>query len=120
MVIKGIVVTGFGEGRQSGYPTANLRLDNSSDKAEAGIYAGWVVVNNQKKAGILIVGVYGDKIDNLRHEVYIIDWSEDVYGAVLEFHLVKKIRDIFKPANQAALIEQIKIDVEQAEKILAS
>jgi len=118
MLIKGIVVAGFGEGKQIGYPTANLNLAKKSDKAEVGVYVGWVKINNLIKPGILIVGVYEDKKDLSRHEVYIIDWSEAVYGNDIEFEPVKKIRDIIKMANRQALIKQIELDIIQAKEIL--
>lgn len=118
MLIKGEIVAGFGEGRLTGYPTANLKLNSDSDKSEPGIFAGWVKLDQQKLPGILIVGVYQDTSDIWRHEVYILDWSQDIYGKSLEFESIKKIRPVVKMPEANSLINQIKQDIESAKEIL--
>lgn len=118
MLIKGEVIAGFGEGRLIGYPTANLNLDKDSARAEPGIYAGWVNINKQIKPGILIVGVYEDAKDVWRHEVYILEWSQDIYGHKLEFEIVDKIREVIKMPDQSALLERINQDIKIAKNKL--
>ena len=109
--IKGLVQKNLGRGTKLGYPTANLKLDIDIPD---GIYAATVFLNGVKKPSLAFVGAaetFGDKDKKL--EVYILDFSGDLYGQEIVVDLTHKFRDNIKFNSERELIEQMKED-EQA------
>lgn len=116
--ISGVVVSGKGEGRKSGYPTANLRVIDGS-RPPAGVYACWVQLENgQKVSGILISGVWLEANGDLGEEVYLLDFNGDLYGQKLSLKIIDKIREVVKIFNAADLVKLIESDIELTRKIL--
>lgn len=116
--LRGEVVQGAQLGRELGYPTANIRLEMDKLALE-GVFA--VTVNLQRPdnwdhsiQGVASVG-YKPSIEGdheLAVEVYLFDFSDDIYGATLEINFLKKVRDQEKYASLAQLKEQIRHDVQ--------
>lgn len=92
--LKGEVISGRKIGRTIGFPTANLKYDENFILPGIGVYYTNVNVNNNIYKGITSVGnnptVEGK---SLTVETYILDFSGDIYGEIIEVSFIKKIRD---------------------------
>ena len=117
--VTGDVIHGAKLGRTLGYPTANLALDPSC-RLRYGIYGVRVVVD-----GVLHKGVasYGKRptVDNGPPllEIYILDFSGDLYGKAIEVRFAGWIRPELKFDGLDALVHQIEDDVVQARALLS-
>ena len=119
---KGKVVKGDGRGKDLGFPTANLVVENEDKLVPAkGIYASECIVDGEKYYGLLSLGsrptfhTDGDIIP----EFYVFDFNKDIYGKVLEVNLVEKIRDEEKFNSVEELISRMKMDEETGKEILS-
>jgi riboflavin kinase/FMN adenylyltransferase len=100
--VTGTVVKGKQLGRTIGYPTANIFVDNA-DKLipKIGVYAVKVVLKEMTYKGMLNVGINPttDSDNNIKIEVNIFDFDQDIYGETLKVEFVKRIRNEEKFAN---------------------
>ena len=93
----GKVVAGSQLGRQLGFPTANLVVDDARKLLPArGVYAVRVrLTDGRVLGGMLNVGtrptVASDESE-LTLEVHLFDFSGDLYGSMLSVHLVAHLR----------------------------
>ncbi|MEK7497109.1 MAG: riboflavin kinase [Patescibacteria group bacterium] len=117
-LIVGRVIRGKGEGRQIGYPTANLQLTESSFRAPTGIYAVWVFLGDIKYAGVLVSGVEQEASDEPRQEVYLLDFSDDLYEQSLQVEIVQKLRDVIRTTNLEDIKKQIEQDIKATRLLL--
>jgi len=117
--ISGKVVQGNKIGRSIGFPTANIKIDNQWKILPAdGVYAVKVYLNKDQYYAMLNVGKRPTISDNRTTiEVYIFDFSADIYGADIKVEFVKRIRDekIFNDLN--TLKSQLKIDAINCKQI---
>jgi riboflavin kinase / FMN adenylyltransferase len=114
--IRGIVVKGEGRGRGLGFPTANLRVANG-DKLipPQGIYAVRAVMRSGTYAGALHLGPRPTfKGSPPAIELHVLDFEADVYGEEVRVDFVSYLREILPFASVAALVDQMKEDVEAA------
>ncbi len=116
--VTGEVVHGQKLGRELGYPTANLALDPSC-RLRYGIYAVSVSVDGVSHKGVASFGKR-PTVDNGPPllEIYILDFSGDLYGKILEVTFIDWIRPEEKFASLEALVTQIEDDVQKARAIL--
>jgi len=121
--IEGEVVHGDKRGRDFGWPTANMRLENLH-LPRLGVYAVLVDVltgpNRMSCQGVASLGVrpmFGRNAPNL--EVHLFDFSGDLYGEHLSVALVDFLRDEARFDSVDALIAQIASDAEDARRLLA-
>lgn len=116
--VCGKIVHGAGRGRRLGFPTANI--DFRSDLIPLpGVYAVMVGLGGSRYMGLTNVGfnpTFGEK--TLRVEVYILDFSEDIYGEEISLYFIDRIRDERKFASAEDLVAQMKRDVKRGRKIL--
>lgn len=120
--ILGTVVKGTKFARLLGYPTANLNPHHEV-VPPVGVYAVKVIFKRKVYDGVMNIGVrptfynYGhDKEPEI--EVHIFNFHERIYGRDLEVIFVRKIRSERKFNTIDSLIEQIKKDSDEAEKLL--
>lgn len=118
--INGKVIHGDKMGRQLGFPTANISLHDSRKLIPAqGVYAVNVTVAGQEWKGALNIGTRPTfNGSELRIEVFILDFSEEIYGAEIHVSFIEYIRSDKKFDSVDALIVQIKDDVAKARVIL--
>ena len=109
--IRGVVVHGDARGRTIGYPTANLSLLDRVFLPADGVYVVDLIFKGKKYRGMASVGknVTFDG-QELRLEVNIFDFSQDIYGHTLEISWLSKIRDMVKFDGIDALCAQLKQD----------
>lgn len=121
--IEGEVVHGNKRGRQFGWPTANMQMDDLH-LPRLGVYAVVVdVLTGPDKLscqGVASLGVrpmFGRNAPNL--EVHLFDFDGDLYGQHLSVGLVEFLRDEAKFDSVQVLIDQIAADADQARAVLA-
>lgn len=119
--ISGEVVHGNKLGRTIGFPTANLKVDYAPKLIpKNGVYAVEVMVKNQLYKGVMNIGnkptVQGTKA--LFLEVFIFNFSEEIYGEHLVIRFFHRLRDEQKFDGIEALKTQLKKDEELARKLL--
>ncbi|NMA67844.1 MAG: bifunctional riboflavin kinase/FAD synthetase [Desulfitobacterium sp.] len=118
--IVGKVVKGEQRGRQLGYPTANLQIQEGLLIPKRGVYAVWAWIDNQKVPGMMNIGMKPTfhKEYMLTVEVHFFDFHGDLYGKELTIYLEEKIRDECKFASKEELIKQLGLDAKKARDLL--
>lgn len=119
--LRGVVVRGDGRGRQLGFPTANLKVAGA-DKLipPPGIYAVRGVLRTGTFAGALHLGPRPTfKGSPPTIELHLLDYEGDVYGEEIRVDFVEYLREVRPFGSAAALVEQMREDVEAARAVLA-
>jgi riboflavin kinase/FMN adenylyltransferase len=122
--IEGRVEHGAALGRKLGFPTANLGLGEYLQPA-LGIYAVKAGIDEGRatrwRDGVASLG-YRPTVggDRLQLEVYLFDFSGDLYGRHLRVALVDYLRPEVKFADLQALTQQIGADADEARALLAA
>lgn len=118
--VEGEVVRGFARGRELGFPTANVALGDYV-RPRLGVYAARVnlaaAVALPAVASIGVNPTVGALPAPLL-EVYILDFSADIYGAVVEVELIGFLREEAKFESLDALKAQMGVDVARAREVL--
>jgi riboflavin kinase/FMN adenylyltransferase len=116
---SGEVVHGEKRGRDLGFPTANVRLD-ASCTLKHGIYAVRVAVDGRLVDGVASFG-RRPTFDNGAPllEVFLFDFSGDLYGKTIDVAFIGWIRGEEKFASIEALKHAMDRDVIQAKDALA-
>jgi riboflavin kinase / FMN adenylyltransferase len=113
------VVHGDKRGRELGYPTANLRLDPACGLAH-GIYAVRVGIGERRYDGVASFGrrpMFDQGTVLL--EVFLFDFSGDLYGEVIDVAFIDWIRPELKLDSVEALVRQMDEDSRLARAALA-
>ncbi len=119
--VEGIVVHGDHRGRELGFPTANMDVWSEQVLPANGIYACWALLGNERFMAVTSLGIrpqFGG--DTVFVEPYLLDFNRDIYGQKLSLDFVKWLRDEAKFSSIDALVEQIRLDVEQGRTILSA
>lgn len=120
--LSGKVVHGHKLGRELGFPTANIAIENRYKLVPAnGIYAVRVEFKGGLLQGMLNIGyrpTVSDIISDTTIEVNLFDFDQEIYGEELTIHFVKRIRDEKKFDGKDALIEEMKKDKNKVALIL--
>lgn len=111
MRLEGIVIEGWKEGREIGFPTANILI---KDNIVPGIWSGFVEVSGKKYKSAIYIG---EKQKNIL-EAHIVDFSGDIYGEKIIVDLVEKIRDDIDIEDFEELKETIEKDVKNIKEKL--
>lgn len=120
--LSGCVVHGEQIGRQLGFPTANLALDDACKLIpERGVYAVSVSIEGDSS-------VYGGMMNIGRRptfeghhttlEVHLLQYSGDLYGKRLTVRFIARLREERPFPDRDALIAQMNEDKQQALQIL--
>ncbi len=117
MKFEGKVINGVSVGAKFGIATANLEIvESDSLDLKQGVYFVGIRWYDQCLNGLLH---YGDRKTfggDCTAEVHILDFSEDIYGEVLEVEVLKYERDVRTFQNADALFTQVEKDIVRAEK----
>ena len=105
--LTGTVVPGDGRGRELGFPTANLRVDDQDKLVPAeGIYACHATVPAGRFMGALHIGPRptfpgaGTAV-----EVFLLDFEGELYGCDIRLELVERLRPVAAFASASELVE---------------
>jgi riboflavin kinase / FMN adenylyltransferase len=126
-VLEGVVVRGDQRGRDLGYPTANLQVDERAAIPAQGVYAGRFrlpdtdrVVDRWHPCAISVGTnpTFGGTT-SLRVEAFLIDFEGDLYGveAAVDFRHHLRGQLTFEAVDD--LIAQMATDVDRARELLA-
>jgi riboflavin kinase/FMN adenylyltransferase len=120
--LHGPVIHGDGRGRAIGIPTANI--DYSKDKVipSKGIYACWVHIGEEKFRTMTNIGTnptFTPDKQTPNVEAYILDFERDLYDQDIKVEFVKRLRNEVKFPSVDALLEQIRLDVQQGRELLS-
>lgn len=121
--LDGTVIDGYKMGRKLGFPTANLQpsCPNKLIPAE-GVYAVYVYIDEIRYMGMLNIG-YRPTVHNGENrsiEVYIIDFSGDIYHKQIRIEFMERIRREQKFESINALISQLNQDKDTVIRILGN
>jgi riboflavin kinase / FMN adenylyltransferase len=117
--IQGPVVHGAKRGRKLGFPTANISIGDPDKLVPLdGIYAvhGWV--NGERIPGLLHIGprpTFRGSPPTI--ELYLLDWSGDIYGREVRVEFCARIREVLPFSTVEALVEQMRADEVAAREI---
>ena len=117
--VVGTIIKASGRGRKLGFPTANIDVFKMFVIPKDGVYLGNVEINGNKKKLPAIVNVGNSPTFNDTKkwiEAFIINFNEDIYNKEIKIYFLKRLRDEIIFDSQDKLIEQIKLDLEDAIK----
>jgi riboflavin kinase / FMN adenylyltransferase len=117
-IMEGEVVHGDKRGRELGVPTANLIPDERFVHPGHGVYAAWA----HGHASAVNVGVRPQFQTGrgLLVEAYLIGFEGDLYGETLRVAFAKRLRGERRFESVDALVEQMKRDIAEAERVCAA
>jgi riboflavin kinase/FMN adenylyltransferase len=117
--VTGKVVPGDKRGRELGYPTANVRLASECG-LKHGIYAVRIGIGERRHDGVASFG-RRPMFDtgSVLLEVFLFDFSEDLYGASLDVAFIDWIRPELKFDSVPALVRRMGEDARLARAALA-
>ncbi|MBA3664032.1 MAG: bifunctional riboflavin kinase/FAD synthetase [Bacteroidetes bacterium] len=111
--LNAVVVHGKKLGREIGYATANLKIE-SADKLipKIGVYFVEVMVEAKTFYGMMNIGYNPttDNDQNVKMEVHIFDFSENIYDKNVRINFLKYIRDEQKFNTLEELVSELHED----------
>ena len=118
--LTGKVVKGQQNGRNIGFPTANVHIAEDYKLIPAdGAYAAWAVVNGKPHGAMMNIGVRPTVGDGKRTvETHIFGFSENLYGEEVTLQLVAPLRPEMKFNSLEHLASQLTEDKEKARALL--
>ncbi|MEP7264992.1 MAG: bifunctional riboflavin kinase/FAD synthetase [Bacteroidota bacterium] len=109
--ITGKVIHGNHIGRELGFPTANLLVEEHKLIPSNGIYAVKVFVDEEEFNGMLSIGTRPTFDNGNRSvEVNILDFNRDIYDKEITIELLHYLREEVRFNGKEELIEQMKKD----------
>ena len=118
--ISGQVIHGREIGHKLGFPTANIMTRNELIPVD-GVYAVMVSIADELFQGACNIGTnptFDGKERSI--EVFLLDFSRQLYGLEIALFFVQRLRDVRKFPDAGTLIQAIGQDVSAARTILAS
>jgi riboflavin kinase/FMN adenylyltransferase len=109
----GTVIHGLGNGKDLGFPTVNIKLNDKELCIDKGIYVVVVTIDNQSYKGMLYVGTRPTlHLQEITIEIHILEFDEDIYDEQISFQILHKIRDEIHFDSIEKLIHQLHQDKE--------
>lgn len=119
--ICGDIMRGDGRGRELGYPTANMPVDESYAVPPDGVYAGWLVdTAGHRLPNAISVGTNPTFNGRERRiESHIVDSDDlDLYDTCVRVELIEQLRPMQRFDSVDALVRQMDTDVDAARHTL--
>ena len=112
----GRVIKGKQMGSKMGFPTANLAIPEGKFRVRRGVYISRVTIGKETYAGVTNIGLRPTLEDATQDicETHILDFDEDIYGAVITVELVKFLRDETHFSSPEELIEAVNSNKQDA------
>lgn len=120
--IDGMVVHGDARGRTLGFPTANIKVDSNTRLPKEGVYATEIKIGETWYPAMGSIG-HNDTFEQGRQltvEVYILDFTQDVYGEQVSVQWNHLLRDQVAFNGAEELIQQLKKDEEDTRQYFAA
>ncbi len=126
--VEGVVVRGHQRGRQLGFPTANVESPPHTAIPADGIYAGWLATLDEageetsRWPAAISIGTNPTFNGQVRTvEAYALDRTDlDLYGLHAAIDFAVRLRGTLRFESVDALVDQMRIDVDQARTLLAA
>ena len=118
--MRGEIFKGDQRGRQLGYPTANMRLQDTIHPAY-GVYAVFAQIEGEEEwhMGAANIGIRPMfEVETGQVETFIFDFDREIYGKTLRVQPVERLRGEAKFDSLEELIAQMDKDCAQARDIL--
>jgi riboflavin kinase/FMN adenylyltransferase len=115
--LRGVVGTGARRGRLLGFPTANLDPSETLIPGD-GVFAARAVVDGKQWPAAVNIGpnpTFGESVSKV--EAHLIGFDGDLYGRTLALDFIARMRGLQKFAGPEALIEQLRHDVAEANRL---
>ena len=107
----GTVVYGLGKGRSFGFPTVNIKMNNSELSIDKGVYVVLTTIDSQLYKGMLYVGTRPTlDLQEITIEIHVLEFDKEIYDAQISFQILQKIRDEIHFSSVETLIEQLHQD----------
>lgn len=106
-------------GKEIGFPTANLHVDEEDLIPKHGVYVCQVICDGRSYGGVINIGInptFSEK--TLIAEAHIFDFNQDIYGKPIKVNLLEFLREERKFSSVQELSAQIAQDVLCAKEIL--
>ncbi|OUZ08050.1 riboflavin biosynthesis protein RibF [Aeromicrobium sp. PE09-221] len=120
--ISGTVTPGDRRGRELGFPTANVPVDESYAVPPDGVYAGRLVrAGRERLPAAISIGTNPtfEGVAGRRVESYVLDRDDlDLYGEAVRVELVESLRPMVAFDSVDALVVQMEADVAAARRVL--
>lgn len=120
--LNGTVIKGAQIGREIGFPTANVLIEDPIKILPAnGVYVVAVSLDGVRLKGVMNIGIRPtiDTSSRKQIEIHIFDFEKDIYGQQLRVELLTRLRDEIKFENKEFLVKQIQQDVSMAHDFFA-
>jgi len=120
--VSGIVRRGDGRGKDLGFPTANVPVDEEYAVPPDGVYAGFVVVDGERHQAAISVGTNPTfaGVDR-RVESFVLDrpGGLDLYHRKIRVEFIQRLRGMETFDSVDALVAQMHDDVAAAREMLS-
>lgn len=120
--LSGTVKHGDKRGRQLGYPTANIQVDEDLLIPKNGVYAVNSEIDGKIYGGMMNIGLrptfYSEQEQTV--EVNFFDFAKDIYGRKLVIEIQDRLRSEKKFSGVDEIINQLDKDRQDAMKVLDS
>jgi riboflavin kinase/FMN adenylyltransferase len=121
--IEGTVVQGAKRGRELGYPTANIQVNDANKQIpKNGIYAVEVLYDNRIYNGMMSIGHNPtvNDTDEIFLEVNIFNFDKDIYDEKIKIRFVEYIREEVKFNSLKELKEKLHEDKQKTLNIFSN
>lgn len=120
-IYHGIVAHGLQNGRNFGFPTANIEQLAPAWNEGNGVFAAKVHIGTRQFGAMLYTGTRPTlNLTEQTLEIHIFDFSENIYEQNIDFQIIKKIRNEIRFDSTEMLIQQLQKDEQSARAILGT
>ncbi len=98
-------------GTVMGFPTLNLKIDQSKHQLKNAVYKGYVYCDGKKYIAIINYGARPTfNLEEKLIEAHLLDFDKDLYGKEITLYFTDYMREIKKFSGKEQLIEQLRKD----------
>ena len=117
--LSGKVVKGHSRGKELGFPTANLKIDEDKIIPKNGVYLIKSKIDNQNIYGMMNIG-YNPTFNNKskKIETHFFNLNKNLYGKIIKIELLEYIREEKRFETVDDLIQRLKLDREKCLKLI--
>jgi len=117
--LGGEVVKGHSRGKELGFPTANLKIDEDKIIPKNGVYLVKSKIDHQDVYGMMNIG-YNPTFNNKskKIETHFFNLNKNLYGEIIKIELLEYIREEKRFETVDDLIQRLKLDREKCLKLI--
>lgn len=117
--LSGKVVKGHSRGKELGFPTANLKIEENKIIPKNGVYLIKSKIDHQNIYGMMNIG-YNPTFNNKskKIETHFFNLNKNLYGKIIKIELLEYIREEKRFETVDDLIQRLKLDREKCLKLI--